>query len=95
MGKASPGDHTRAWFLPIRSVDFYIEEGDFGYSVYAKIRPDAKSDEILTSIVGPTAHMEPLDHTCVFTTRDSVKVQRLLRAFNHLAELESGRKELF
>ena len=77
-------------YIPIDNVDFFIAPGRYGYTLRAKRRSGPHA--IVTSSKGEELSWT---ETTVLTTDDEVKVQKLLRAFNHLIELETGRKELF
>jgi hypothetical protein len=85
--------HHRVHMFPIADCDFYLEDTDCGCSLMAQSR---SGKGIFTFITDEEdQQLLSLEVCNVINGVSRPKMEKLLRAFNHLIELETGHKDLF
>lgn len=92
--QVNPLDHkTRVWIFPLNGIDVYTETDSYGTHLRARSRAGAKFQVQCQCSDGSV-----IDLPCaniVAAGNNPEKLQKLAKAFNHLIELVTGRKELF
>lgn len=79
--------------FPIKNIDLYTGETRYGYFLKAVIRPGSTIN-ILGYKNGVLTHTSN-ENTIIGESTNIEKIKKIEKAFNHLIEIESGRKELF
>jgi len=82
---------ARSWLFPINEIDVFLVEDSYGMHLRAKAREGAPPLKCYTQEGGT-----PIPYANIIAAgANPTKMRKLEKAFNHLIELVTGRKELF